>query len=257
MKVHKETPGSGYRFPVRPGGAPDRPGFAVVWFAPVSIRRYRYHSVGLAISKVDDYFELLLFYPGLRVRLKSSYLVREALPGYAFHGSKGSFIKPKTDVQEALLQAGKMPGGDDWGTEPDSEKGLLHTENNGQIIREYVVSLQGNYGEYYDGIYKAIRQQTPPPVTAQQGLDVIRVIEKGLREQPPETESWRFSRYGLFLWKMFYFRITNNCSHDHRIFVTGGTFDKEYNALTGELFFKETHLPEMLSAEAGAASMLR
>ena len=31
-----------------------------------------------------------------------------------------------------------------------------------------------------------------------------------------------------------------------RIFVTGGTFDKEYNELTGELFFKETHLPDML-----------
>lgn len=31
-----------------------------------------------------------------------------------------------------------------------------------------------------------------------------------------------------------------------RIFITGGTFDKEYNELTGELFFKETHLPEML-----------
>jgi L-asparaginase len=31
-----------------------------------------------------------------------------------------------------------------------------------------------------------------------------------------------------------------------RIIITGGTFDKEYNELTGELFFKETHLPEML-----------
>ena len=31
-----------------------------------------------------------------------------------------------------------------------------------------------------------------------------------------------------------------------KIFVTGGTFDKEYNELTGELFFKDTHLPEML-----------
>jgi L-asparaginase len=30
------------------------------------------------------------------------------------------------------------------------------------------------------------------------------------------------------------------------IFVTGGTFDKEYNELTGSLFFKDTHLPEML-----------
>ena len=31
-----------------------------------------------------------------------------------------------------------------------------------------------------------------------------------------------------------------------QIFVTGGTFDKTYNELDGSLFFKETHLPEML-----------
>jgi L-asparaginase len=31
-----------------------------------------------------------------------------------------------------------------------------------------------------------------------------------------------------------------------RILVTGGTFDKEYNELAGTLFFKDTHLPEML-----------
>jgi L-asparaginase len=31
-----------------------------------------------------------------------------------------------------------------------------------------------------------------------------------------------------------------------RVLVTGGTFDKEYNELNGSLFFKDTHLPEML-----------
>jgi L-asparaginase len=31
-----------------------------------------------------------------------------------------------------------------------------------------------------------------------------------------------------------------------RIFITGGTFDKEYNEIDGRLFFKDTHLPEML-----------
>ncbi len=31
-----------------------------------------------------------------------------------------------------------------------------------------------------------------------------------------------------------------------RIFITGGTFDKEYNELNGELFFKETHMHELL-----------
>ncbi len=31
-----------------------------------------------------------------------------------------------------------------------------------------------------------------------------------------------------------------------RVFVTGGTFDKEYNELRGTLFFKRTHLPALL-----------
>jgi len=31
-----------------------------------------------------------------------------------------------------------------------------------------------------------------------------------------------------------------------RLLVTGGTFDKEYNEITGDLFFKSTHVPEIL-----------
>ena len=32
-----------------------------------------------------------------------------------------------------------------------------------------------------------------------------------------------------------------------RILATGGTFDKEYNELTGELFFKDSHIATMLN----------
>jgi L-asparaginase len=32
-----------------------------------------------------------------------------------------------------------------------------------------------------------------------------------------------------------------------RIFITGGTFDKEYNELTGQLYFKDTHLQDLLN----------
>jgi L-asparaginase len=31
-----------------------------------------------------------------------------------------------------------------------------------------------------------------------------------------------------------------------QVFITGGTFDKEYNELDGSLYFKETHVQEML-----------
>jgi L-asparaginase len=38
----------------------------------------------------------------------------------------------------------------------------------------------------------------------------------------------------------------NTDTESIRIFVTGGTFDKEYDELTGHLYFKDSHLPEML-----------
>jgi L-asparaginase len=31
-----------------------------------------------------------------------------------------------------------------------------------------------------------------------------------------------------------------------QLFVTGGTFDKEYNELTGQLYFQDTHIADML-----------
>ena len=34
------------------------------------------------------------------------------------------------------------------------------------------------------------------------------------------------------------------------ILITGGTFDKEYNELSGALCFKQTHVPEMLALDA-------
>ena len=129
------------------------------------------------LSKVDDYFELLLYYKTIRVRLRASYVVREALPGYIFHGLKGSFIKAKTDVQETMLQQGNVPGGNDWGTEPESEKGLLHTEIDGKEVREYIVSEQGNYNDYYDGIFNSIRNKAPLPVNAEEGKKVVQIIE--------------------------------------------------------------------------------
>jgi scyllo-inositol 2-dehydrogenase (NADP+) len=172
-KVHKETPTPGVGIVYDLGAhlidqALQLFGMPQSVFADIDILRPN--------SKVDDYFELLLFYNHFRVRLHSSLLIREALPAYILHGRKGSFIKAKTDVQEVALQAGKIPNSPDWGKEPENEKGFLHTEKDGKIIKEHISSPQGNYMEYYDSIYKAMRLQQPLPVTAEEGLNVIRVI---------------------------------------------------------------------------------
>jgi scyllo-inositol 2-dehydrogenase (NADP+) len=176
-KVHKETPGPGRGLLYDLGShlidqVLQLFGMPSAVFADIGIIR--------PISKVDDYMEVLLYYPAsrnLRVRLKSSYLVREPLPAFAFYGSLGTFLKPKGDPQEQHLLLGEMPEGDDWGVEPESAKGLLHTEREGKEIREYIPSLKGNYGEFYDEMYAAIRNDGPVPVTPEDGTNILRIIE--------------------------------------------------------------------------------
>jgi scyllo-inositol 2-dehydrogenase (NADP+) len=177
-KIHKETPTPGVGCLYDLGShlidqALQLFGLPVAVFADIAINRPG--------SKVDDYFDLKLFYPSHRITLKSSYYVRESLPGYQIHGTLGSFIKHKTDVQETDLQAQKKPGSTDWGIEPSNQNGLLHTEKDGAVIKEYIPSLRGNYGDYYEAIYQAIRNNATVPVTGEDGMKVIQVIEAAIK----------------------------------------------------------------------------
>jgi scyllo-inositol 2-dehydrogenase (NADP+) len=174
-KVHKETPGPG-RGLLYDLGAHLIDQALQLWGEPAAV--FADLFIIRDNSLVDDYMEVLLFYPGLRVRIKSSYLVREPLPSYSINGHLGTFIKSRTDVQERRLLAGEMPEGKDWGIEPESEQGLLHTEKDGKVIRERVPTEKGDYGDYFRGVYEAIRNDKPLPVTAEQGALIIRVIEK-------------------------------------------------------------------------------
>ena len=61
--------------------------------------------------------------------------------------------------------------------------GLLHTEIDGEVVKKYIISEQGNYNEYYNGLYEAIRNNGPLPVTAEDGLKVIRIIEAAFDSQ--------------------------------------------------------------------------
>jgi scyllo-inositol 2-dehydrogenase (NADP+) len=177
-KLHKETPGPGTGALYDLGShlvdqALQLFGLPYAVFADIRAVR--------AVSKVDDYFEVLMYYNKLRVRLKGTYLARETVPAYVLHGSKGSFLKSRADVQEAGLQAGKTPGAGDWGKEAESEKGLLHTELAGKTVRELVDTEKGNYMEFYTGLQAAIREGGAVPVSAEDGTNVIRIIKAAFK----------------------------------------------------------------------------
>lgn len=132
-------------------------------------------------SQVDDWFDIYLYYPSLRVRLRAGLLIKEPGPGFILNGTKGSFIKSRADVQETNLQAGMKPGIINWGEEPESESGLLHTEINGKSVREKIPTLKGNYYDYYNAVYNAITENKAMPVTCDDGINVMKIIEGAVK----------------------------------------------------------------------------
>lgn len=149
--------------------------FGLPQFVFADIRITREHSL------VDDYIDILLYYSNFRARLKAGFFVREAIPAYVFHGKKGSFLKPRGDVQEDELKLGKKPNLTDWGTEAKSKEGILHTEINNDIFIANVETLQGNYYDFFEGVYNSISNDQPEPVTAQDGVHVMQIIEAAIQ----------------------------------------------------------------------------
>ncbi len=86
-------------------------------------------------------------------------------------------MKSRADVQEDQLKAGMKPNDPQYGVEPDTEQGLLHTEVEGKVIRENIQTLPGDYKEYYEAVYQSLTSDLPEPVTAQDGVNVMRVID--------------------------------------------------------------------------------
>lgn len=173
-KVHKEKPGAGAGLLMDLG--PHIIDQALVLFGmpnsvEAHIRTLRTHSL------VDDDFLIHLLYNNLRVTLISSLLVPYSVDAYLIHGSKGSFIKQRGDIQESALLKQEQPFTDNWGLEPEEYAGRLITLQNGIEQDVCIASLPGNYGLYYENIYSAIRLNEPLKVSGTDGKKVMKIIE--------------------------------------------------------------------------------
>ena len=172
-KVHKEqpTPGAGVLLDLGPhlvDQALQLSGMPTAVFADLRITR--------SVSLVDDYFTLLLYYPTHRILLTSGMVFMQVGAGYKIYGTKGCFIKNRSDVQEDLLLAGHKPGGDNWGKEDPKNYGTLSTDTDGVITSTIIESERGDYGKYYEAVAAAILDNKPVPVSPQEGINIMKVL---------------------------------------------------------------------------------
>ncbi|EOW9528657.1 oxidoreductase [Bacillus cytotoxicus] len=127
-------------------------------------------------AEIDDYFHLVLHYGVKRISLHSSSYVKHAGPHFIVHGDKGSIVKYGMDSQEKQLKSGMKPGDIGYGEDQENQCAILETEEKTERIRTEV----GCYEQYYKGIRDSIIHGEHPPVTAEDGLEVIRIIESAM-----------------------------------------------------------------------------
>lgn len=127
-------------------------------------------------APAPDYFNAILRYPRRRVVLHSSKLAVDHRLRFAVHGSRGSWIKHGVDSQEAATIAGRLPEGDAWGVDPSP--GVLTTADEpAQAVA--VANENGDYRSFWTALVLALRGQGPNPVSSQEALAVMEVLEAG------------------------------------------------------------------------------
>ncbi|MBS7565935.1 Gfo/Idh/MocA family oxidoreductase [Mucilaginibacter sp. Bleaf8] len=133
-------------------------------------RPLAYHKVTAShrpASEVADYFSYQLSYPHqLNVYVTASLLVADPLPSFVVHGTAGSYIKSRCDVQETQLDNGLLPTDAAYGQEPEGCEGRLTIMDiNNQKQTELIPVHQGNYTHLFEAVYQTLTNGALYPIT--------------------------------------------------------------------------------------------
>jgi predicted dehydrogenase len=125
------------------------------------------------VNVVDDAFIAITHKSGVISHLFTSPNVAILGPRLTVLGSKGAYVKHGIDPQEEALLAGGTPGTAGWGEEPESSWGRVGAGDDVHLQR----SEPGNYLKFYEGVVHAIRDGAAPPVTTEQGIAMMELLD--------------------------------------------------------------------------------
>lgn len=130
-------------------------------------------------TQVDDYFHIHLSYPNnIHVFLTASLLVADPQKAFVLHGTKGSFIKPRADVQEEQLLKGMKLTDPAYGIESEQNKGILTViAEDGSTTKEEITSNTGSYLPIFEAVYQSIRNNEPYPIKEEDILTQLEILE--------------------------------------------------------------------------------
>ena len=137
----------------------------------------------LGSGRMNDYFDLDLYYDSLKVSIHSSFFRLVPRPSFIVYGTKGRFIKETKDLQERDLKRFYMPfHHPDFGKDTPNEYGTLtYVDEEGTYHEEKIPTVQGGYEKYYEALYETLVNGKPPLVTPEQTLLQLHYLEEGIK----------------------------------------------------------------------------
>lgn len=134
----------------------------------------------------DESWLVLSFKNGVRAHLSVSACAAIQGPRFRLNGLNGSYVKYGLDPQENCLREGRGPGSSGWGKEAPEKWGELVYLRKNELVNTVVETESGCYEQYYELMAAAILNNAAPPVTLEEALSGMQVIEaahKAIREE--------------------------------------------------------------------------
>ena len=125
---------------------------------------------------VDDAFVALTHPDGVRSHLWMSAISADLGPRFRALGDRAAYVSYGLDVQEDQLRSGLTPADDGYGVTPPESYGLLGTPGDTRPMP----TDPGRYQDFYSQVATAVRGEAPPPVTLDDAVTVLEVIEAAL-----------------------------------------------------------------------------
>lgn len=122
-----------------------------------------------------DFFHVIMRYGNMRAIVHASALVAAESPRFKVNGKAGSFVKFGLDLQEDALKRGELPNSPHWGL--DNQHCSITTWHDGALETKPHALHAGRYNAYYEGVRDAIQLGKPNPVTADQAIKVMDILE--------------------------------------------------------------------------------
>lgn len=146
-------------------------GLPVCWYKKLGLYREN--------TQVDDYMYVFIEFPNnIHVHITASMLVPNSQPAFVIHGTKGTYVKQRVNIQEEHLLAGGLMTDKNYGIESKETAGELTIAiNETERKTTKIFAEPATYMHVFEDVYQTLVNGKEYPITEIQLIKQIEILE--------------------------------------------------------------------------------